>query len=276
VKVPNLSPLKLFSPALAQPSLALAGVGGTEMFASGRDDDGYDLPDRGSNIDQPTARAPRASRGGSGGSGSGGSGGGRQRTIQFQPEERYWTEYLRIALPIIGLLLMVGLFWYWAERLINDSADADEPVATANAGLAELEPPASTPEPTSASVVETDGDNAGETPAPAATRPPADEAQDSAAEEDAATEEPAADDGAAEDAAFAAGDSARINDDGVNMRTRPTTGDEGTIVASLDSGTIVSIQSGPEEADDYTWWEIVVEDTGESGWVVEQYLDAAE
>ncbi len=115
MKVPNLSPLKLFAPAQTQPALAPAGAGGNMMFASSQDDDAYDLPERGPNPDQPSTRAPRSSRGGSGGAGSGGNGGGRQRSIQFQPEERYWSEYLRIALPIIGLLLMVGLFLYWAQ-----------------------------------------------------------------------------------------------------------------------------------------------------------------
>ena len=31
-----------------------------------------------------------------------------ERTVSYQPEERYWTDYLRIALPVFGLLLLIG------------------------------------------------------------------------------------------------------------------------------------------------------------------------
>ncbi len=156
--------------------------------------------------------------------------------------------------------------------MINDSPAPDEPIATSTAGAAQLIPEDSTPEPTSASVVETGGDSQAQAPNPAATRPPAQETpeQGAAEEETPPAEEPA------EDAAFAPDDTARINDDGVNMRAQPTTGDEGTVVASLAADTVVSIQDGPQEADGFLWWEIIVEDTGETGWVVEDYLEPVE
>lgn len=240
------------------------------MFArgggEGRDDDGYDdYPDHGAEVNEPASRTRRVSRDDPGRSGSGGDGGGRQRSIQFQPEERYWTDYLRIALPIIGLLLMVGLFWYWVQMLIDDPSNTNEPLSTATTqGQPELASTGSTPVPTPPAGVQ-----GGQAPEPGATPPPAEETPPN--EENEAEETPAPE-GAAEGAAFAEGDSAVINEDNVNMRQEPTTAEE-NVVAELSADTVVTIQSGPTEADEFNWWEILVEETGEIGWVAEEFLD---
>ena len=120
------------------------------MFARGGDDDGYDYPDSGD--EQPLVRTRRVS--GDDPGRSRGDNGGRQRSIQFQPEERYWTDYLRIALPVIGLLLMVGLFWYWVQMLIDDPSTTEpEPTTTAQ-GLPEVATSPSTPAPPAATDVD--------------------------------------------------------------------------------------------------------------------------
>ncbi len=41
-----------------------------------------------------------------------------------QIEDQDWTDSLRIALPAIGLLLLLALFWFWAGSLIDDGDDA--------------------------------------------------------------------------------------------------------------------------------------------------------
>jgi hypothetical protein len=53
-------------------------------------------------------------------SGSGGGRGGRDRQVTYYADDRYWTDYLRIAAPILGVLLMVALFWFWASSFLGD------------------------------------------------------------------------------------------------------------------------------------------------------------
>jgi len=288
VKLPNFSITDLFESrqpqwvlapatgagARANGSHARPDRGGAMMFASGSDDDGYggyddDVPYE--DPPQSTRRSPGARRGDSGGSGDGGSGGGgRRRSVQFQPEERYWTEYLRIALPIVGLLLMIGLFWFWASQLAGGGNDGDDPEPTNAVGAVDvITPPPSTPQPTQPPV-----DQPTQPPAEAPASTPADQApvDDGAAEEvpvddGAVEEEPAAETGG-----FAIGDSVLINDDGVNMRDAATTVDS-TVIDTLDANAVLTIQSGPIEADGYVWWEVLVEETNEIGFVAEDFFD---
>src|SRR5687768_3412493 len=51
---------------------------------------------------------------------------GQERTVSYESEDRYWTDYLRVALPVIGLLLMLALFWWWAQQFIGDDGNAND------------------------------------------------------------------------------------------------------------------------------------------------------
>ena len=35
------------------------------------------------------------------------------------PEERYWTDYLRIAAPVLGVIILLALAWFWFSHLIG-------------------------------------------------------------------------------------------------------------------------------------------------------------
>ena len=185
---------------------------------SGNDDD-YDEYDDYSFEEpvQETRRNPGAPRARASASGGSGDGGGRQRTIQFQPEERYWTEYLRIALPIIGLLLMIGLFWFWAAELTDDDGGPDDPVGTEVPGTTEIITPESTPRPTDPPVVQPTSEDVS-TPDAADTTPQADD-------ETPTDDETPADAGDTE-GEFAEGSYVSVIDS-VNLRDTPSTEGEG-------------------------------------------------
>jgi hypothetical protein len=238
----------------------------------GDGDDGYDDdPGYAEPPTQETRRAPGAPRAAAGG--AGGEGGGRPRTVQFQPEERYWTEYLRIALPIIGLLLMIGLFWYWASQLAGDDNGPDEPIATQSPGTTALITPDSTPEPTE-QVISQPTDEPVDTPAapdedstPSTSGPATDGADDG--EEPEPTEEPEAPAGA-----FETNQAVIVTEDGDGLNMRSDASTTASSLGNLAAGTVLEIQSGPIEADGYTWWEVIVSETGEVGFVAQEDPDS--
>ena len=272
VKRPSLSPLRLFEPAPAFPHLAGASAaGGTMMFArsgggSGSNGGGrrpddidpdYDDFDGGAFDDDPEVPAspPRRGRSAAAG-GQGGSAGGRQRTVQFQPEERYWTEYLRIALPVIGLLLMLGLFWFWAQQLIGDN-DNKEPSATTAPGVV-VTPTESLALPT-ATVEVTVPEATTQVVAP--TVPPTTAPQPT---------QPESSPTAASTGTIEIGGTVVTNDADVNLRAEPSTA--GDPITTLAQGTSLTVIGGPQEAEGYTWWN-VEDGNGNTGWVVQDFID---
>jgi quercetin dioxygenase-like cupin family protein len=95
------------------------------------------------------------------------------------------------------------------------------------------------------------------------------------AAEEEATEEPVDGTPAAEGETptFAEGDAVVVTEDGVRFRDSASV--DGEVIGSLDADTPLTIVSGPEEADDYIWYEVETED-GESGFVVADFLEAGE
>lgn len=215
-----------------------------------------------------------------------------QRPANYQPEERYWTDYLRIALPVVGLLLMLGLFLFWVEELIGDETDptntpdvalvqetnvpatetpTTEPEVTLQASSAA---PAATNAPGQAAQASREGQAVTTEPTATATAGAADTEQD-AAEPTATTapEEGEQDDPAAADTGgLAIGATASITED--DVRLRPEASTAGTEIMLLSAGTTVTILDGPTDAEGYTWWQVELED-GTVGWVAADFLAPA-
>ena len=278
VKLPNLNLQRWFTPL--EPRLATtAGTDerfGTTMF-SGRPggDDDYGFPDDETQASEaPTTRQTTPRSGGSGGGGGRGNGsGGRQRTIQFQPEDRYWTEYLRIALPIIGLILMLGLFWYWATQIIGDDTNPDDPVPTQTVGQVATiaAEPTDAVAPTEETTIAVTPDEATEPPDDEPTEEPAD--GDNAAEEETpadAEEEPTEDPSDTTSEEFAADDLVAVSDTEVRLRSEAST--ESEIVTVLSEGDELIIVAGPDSGETYEWYEVVTTDGEFMGFIASDFI----
>ncbi len=192
-----------------------------------------------------------------------------ERTVSYQPEERYWTDYLRIALPVIGLLLLIGLLWYWASALIGDGGSNVPPTPELAAVITPVNEATPSP-PTATAVV------IAPTPGPPAVPTP------TLAPQVVATTQPVA-----PTAAPAAGDASNpcanmpvyeagalvTTTDQVRLRGSPST--EGEIITELPAGTQLEVTENFEEAGQCDWWPVTYTATNQSGYVREDFLQPA-
>ncbi len=200
------------------------------------------------------------------------AGSSEERTVSYQPEERYWTDYLRIALPVIGLLVLIGLLWYWASALVGDGGSEPPPTPELQAVITPInESTPAPPTPTAAVIAPTPG------PPPTATLPPSPPAV-------AATEVSVAPTTAAEAAesadpenpcanlpVYPVGSLVNTTTD-VNLRPGPST--DGTEIATLPANAQLQVTGEFAEAGQCDWWPVTVTETGQAGFVREDFLQA--
>lgn len=182
----------------------------------------------------------------------------QEQSVSYQAEERYWTDYLRIALPIAGLLLLLGVFWYWASSFIGDDASDDPTTPIAEVVTTPIT--AESPTPTIADVVTIPVQTMAPTPEDVEPTPASDPTQATDTEEQPT------------EGTFIEGDRVVVRENDVRMRADPTT--QGEIVETLAQGTELDIlSSSPTDADGYNWWNVEDPLTGNVGWVAEELVE---
>lgn len=186
----------------------------------------------------------------------------------YYQEERYWTDYLRIAAPVLGVILMVILLWFWISNLLDDNGNGDE-----TAGADDTTPTLSVIEEATATE-EVPGTNGEEsTPPGEATLPGEDEPTPGPGGQEtppAEATEPPAENGTA--GGITTGSTAEVGNTGgtgLNMRADATTNAE--VVTVLQDGAVVTVTGESIESEGFIWWPVEAED-GTTGYVVEEYL----
>jgi hypothetical protein len=158
---------------------------------------------------------------------------------------------------VVGLLLLLGLFWFWASSLIGDD---DETPATPSTAAIIVTQEAPTPTQTIAAAI---------TPAETVQT-------DAGTGNGSETAEPTPTEVIVESTGgtFEVGDLVAVTDDGVNLRSEPTTNSEA--VEQLNIGDQLRITGPPEEDDTYIWWPVEDEANNLSGWIAENFLEPGE
>ncbi len=180
---------------------------------------------------------------------------GEERTpFGYQPEERYWTDYLRIAAPVVGVILMLGLVWFWVANMLSDDNDETAADDTDTAGPVI---PTETETPT------INGEDDETDDAIMVGTPPADNGEDA---ENGNDEAPTTIGPGATVVVVGTGEA------GLNVRETAST--EAEVVGSLPDGTALTITGESQEADGFTWWP--VEGDTVTGFVAADFIELSD
>lgn len=185
--------------------------------------------------------------------------------MSYESEDRYWTDYLRVALPVIGLLLMLALFWWWAQQFIGDDGDAEDLARATQTSIATM--PALTPTATvPVQIASTPGED--ETPTPDGG-----EAGNGGTDGD----ETPADDGEQQNCGFVRDQQVVTTTSELNLRDEAVI-DPDNVILQLDEGTVLRIQDDCYAEDDEgnQFWLVRNEETARTGYVAGEFLAPVE
>ena len=198
---------------------------------------------------------------------------GQERVVSYESDERYWTDYLRVALPVVGLLLMLGLLFWWANSIIGDE-QGTQPTSTVASETNIAVAATNTPQPTN---------EAGLTPTEVVEQTtPSD--PDGAEGTETTIGDPTEETGCESD--FGNGDLVRVTEN-IRFRSDPNFDEENP--PSIAEGAEVEISSdcfevaeNPADGTDVPFREVTVVteggdvENGERGWVSEEFLELIE
>jgi hypothetical protein len=192
---------------------------------------------------------------------------GQERTVSFESEERYWTDYLRVALPVIGLLLMLALFWWWAQQFIGNDKDPNQVAFEATQTTEIATRPAPTPTNTQEVVVE--ATQVVETPTePAST-------DNTGTNGNGQETTPSDTSGGNQKCDFKKGDYVIVTQDGdnLNMRSAPELGNN--VVTQLAAGTELRVieDCTVKDAEGNEFVRVRDEATSRSGYVSADFVE---
>lgn len=194
----------------------------------------------------------------------------------YYPEERYWTDYLRIAAPILGVILMVFLFWWWISNFIGDDEDENGEIANQDNTPVIIPTVGETPEPeqeatpadgTPGIVFPGDATPGAGDGTPGTT--PGDTPGEPTTDTGTGEEEPPAQSGIYNGATV---EVFNTGGTGVNVRSQPST--ESDIISVFLDGTVLTVIGVSVEAEGFVWWP--VSGDGVEGYVVQEYLSLIE
>jgi hypothetical protein len=203
--------------------------------------------------------------------GGGGGRGGRDRQVSYYSDDRYWTDYLRIAAPIIGVLIMVGLFWFWASSFLGDDNN-DNKTGGVTGTSTTLPIIGSTPNAGSPTA------RAGASPTLTIVRTPNAPAPTPTAGTDEEPAPTADTGGTSTDVTPPGGEGvyagatvqvAGTGGTGANMRS-DASADADIVAVELD-GTQLTTTGESVDADGYTWWPVTGDDG--DGYIVADFLE---
>jgi hypothetical protein len=184
---------------------------------------------------------------------------GRERQLDYYTEERYWTDYVRIGLPIIGVILILLVALLWIIPFFSDDDDGDDTVGSGGTATTTIPVIAASPTTTA---------EAGATRSPQIilTTPAGTTTPGTTEQPTETTVEPPATGGEIYNGAIVA--VANTGGSGVNMRS--TASVDGEVVTVALDGTEFTVVGEAEEADGFVWWP--VEGESGTGYIVEDYL----